>query len=94
VIPPEHKGALYHRFVSDGFEIVVTTMTFGKARLCYGQVGDAGYQDAFCYEDPARAIEAAKVWDGESDPLDGWHRNPITGRRRPGGDPKKETVGW
>lgn len=82
------------RLVADGYEILVAPMTFGKARLCYGLADSGTYDNAFCYEDPARAIEAAKVWNGQSDPLDGWHRNPVTGRRRPDGDPTKETVRW
>lgn len=88
------EGALYWRPLPDGYEITVYPMTYGKARLCFGQQNDAVYLDAFCYEDPARAIEAAKVWTGEGDPLDGWHRNPLTGRRREGGDPEKEEARW
>ena len=85
-------GALYCRELGDGHLIVVYPMTFGKARLCYGT--EEFIENGFCYADPARAIEAAKVWSGEGDPLDGWHRNPFDGRRREGGDPAKETVYW
>jgi hypothetical protein len=91
---PERVGALYWRPLPDGYEVVVYPMSFGKARLCYGQQGEDGYLDAFCYERPLRAIEAASVWTGEGDPLDGWHRNPITGRRRENGDPAKEYHRW
>jgi len=84
------EGSLYWRDLGDGVEIVVYPMTFGKARLCYSE--DGFITNGFCYQDPARAIEAAKVWDGEGDPLDGWHRNPFTGRRRENGDPAKEIV--
>lgn len=87
-----HDSALYHRLLDDGYEVTVYPMTFGKARLCFGRSESVSYEDAFCYEDPERAIEAAKVWSGVGDPLDGWHRNPITGRRRPNGDPIKEEV--
>ena len=30
-------------------------------------------------------------WSGDGEP-DGWMRNPLTGRRRPGGDASKEYV--
>jgi hypothetical protein len=84
------EGALYWRDLGEGCEIVVYPMTYGKARLCYSEGGTI--VNAFCYAKPDRAIEAAKAWDGEGDPLDGWHRNPFTGRRREDGDPNKEYV--
>lgn len=83
-------GALYWRALPSGEEIVVYPMTFGKARLCLGHHDGLSIIDAWCYEDPWLAITAATIWTGEGDPLDGWHRNPHTGRRRPGGDPSKE----
>lgn len=88
------SGALYWRALPDGYEITVYPMTFGKARLCYGPQGGIGYENAYCYASHERALEAAAVWDGEGDPLDGWHRNPITGRRREDGDPMKEARYW
>ncbi len=94
--PPDvtrFDGALYHRVVEDGYQIVVYPMTFGKARLCYCAPGEyADIIDAFCYATHARAIEAAEAWTGDGDPLDGWHRNPLTGRRRTDGDPATEHV--
>jgi len=90
----EPDFAIFRRNVDDEYEVLVVPMTFGKARLCYGLQGDFGYERAFCYERPERAIEAAKVWDGTGDPLVGWHREPTTGRRRPGGDPAKEERHW
>ena len=65
-------------------------MTFGKARLCYSV--DDMIVDGWCYADPAVALAAAVLWDGSGDPLDGWHRNPFTGRRRPNADPAQEHV--
>lgn len=82
-------GSLYFRKLEDGHEVVVYPMLGNRARLCLGD-GDVSIVDAFCYDSPARAIEAAQTWDGTTDPLDGWTKNPITGRRRPGGDPAKE----
>ena len=66
-------------------------MTYGKARLCYGTQGYSGMiENGYCYRDPLLAIAAAVLWNGEGDPIDGWHRNPFDGRRREGGDPAKE----
>jgi hypothetical protein len=82
--------ALYERAIEDGRWIVVYAMTFGKARLCVGD--EVCIDNGYCYADPRRAVEAAKVWTGDGDPLDGWHRNPFDGRRRPNGDPALEYV--
>lgn len=86
--------ALFCRFIDDDREIVVMPMTFGKARLCVGNRYDIGFEDGYCYAKPARAIAAALVWSGDGDPLDGWHRHLGTGRRRPDGDPSRETRFW
>jgi len=88
------EGSLYHRYVGEDHEVTVWPMSYGKARVCFGLRDDIGYEKGYCYEDPVRAIEAAAVWDGSGDPLDGWHRNVETGRRRPGGDPAKEVRYW
>lgn len=82
-------GALYWRELPDEMEIVVYKMLY-NTRL---SVGDGMCLiDGYCYASPARAMEAAAVWDGEGDPLDGWHKNIRSGRRRPDGDPKQEYV--
>lgn len=80
LIPMEYEGALYYRPLEDA-EIVVYPMTFGKARVCLGSLDRIYIIAGFCYADPARALEAARVWDGEGDPLPGWHRETATGRR-------------
>lgn len=86
--------ALFCRFIDDDREIVVSPMTFGKARLCIGDRYAIGFDDGYCYADPKLAIVAALAWSGEGDPLDGWHRHLGTGRRRKDGDPKQETRFW
>lgn len=91
---PEEPQPLYRRELGDEYEVVVYPMTFGKARLCIGRVGDAGYERGYCYENPAIAVSAAVLWNGQGDPLDGWHREVSSGRRRQNGDPTKETVRW
>lgn len=86
------EGASYYRVIDDASAVAVYPMTYGKERVCLlvANVIERG----FCYASPARAREAAEVWSGEGDPLDGWHRDPFTGRRREGGDPAKEVVRW
>lgn len=85
------EGSIYWRALDDKREITVYPMSFGKARVCLGYRGDVGYEKGYCYASPTRALEAAEQWDGEGDPLDGWHRSTHDGRRREGGDPQKET---
>lgn len=92
-IPPEHEDALYWRALPDGREITVARLgTF--VRLTIGVRGSGTYDDGFDYFVPKRAVEAARIWSGDGDPLDGWHRNINTGRRRENGDPTKETIRW
>lgn len=93
IAPPEWGPTYYYRTIPEaGIAILVLPMLGGKARLCAAQLGDVGPYDGFCYASIPRAIEAACVWSGEGDPLDGWHRHPHSGRRREGGDPSKEVV--
>lgn len=88
----EHSKSLtlYYRELPGGFEVAVMPLTFGHAHLCYGRQGEDSSDDGYYYADPAVAISAAEVWDGQHDPLDGWYRHPKSGRRRKGGDPKQE----
>lgn len=86
------EGALYWRPLDDGYEVIVYPMMLGRARLCFGEQGSACILNAYCYDDPKLAIRAAAQWDGTGDPLDGWTRNPITGRRRIDGDPAREVI--
>lgn len=92
----EERGpwVLYRRTLDNGDEIAVLPMTSGKGRLVIGPAGSIGYDDGYCYESRDRAIQAAKEWSGEGDPLDGWHRHIGSGRRREGGDPARESVRW
>lgn len=57
-----------------------------------GQLSDGyTYDDRWCYHDVTLAVAAASVWDGTGEPT-GWHRHPISGRRRPEGDVAGEYV--
>lgn len=89
-IDDAREGSVYYRPIDDQHAIVVYPMTFGKARLCLAERDGPNVLDGFCYASPERALEAAAVWTGDGDPLDGWLRNPQTGRRRVDGDPAKE----
>lgn len=50
-----------------------------------------GYEDRYCYATQEGAVKAMSEWDGIGDP-EGWHRHPMSGRRRPNGDATKEYV--
>ena len=89
-------GCMYQRTTQDGDVISVWRMLFGNVRLCWrhAQSLPGTYDDGYCYASAVRAIVAASLWDGDGDPLDGWHRHPKTGRRRVDGDPATEVVRW
>lgn len=86
-IPARHAGAIYYRALDDGWEITVWRMAFNW-RVCFGS--GLGFEDAYCFADRGRALQAAMLWDGVGEILDGWHKQPTTGRRRPDGDPARE----
>lgn len=47
-----------------------------------GNMGDREtYSDRWCYHDEDVARAALEAWDGQGEPQ-GWHRHPISGRRR------------
>ena len=86
-IPEHYAGAIYHRALDDGWEVIVVRMIFNwRVCLCNG----LSIEDAYCYADRGRALQAAMLWDGVGEILDGWHKQPHTGRRRPDGDPARE----
>jgi hypothetical protein len=71
----------------------------GVHRLMYHwtlhiDIGDFGYEDRYCYNTEAQAYLAMMEWNGEGDPGHGWHRHPLTGRRRDDGKEESEYVAW
>ena len=85
-------GALYYRALPHGLYITVWPMGWGQGYLC---VGDGWVHDStYAYYPMDKAVEAARLWSGEGDPIDGWHRHMQSGRRRENGDPNKETIRW
>ena len=56
---------------------------------------DIGYDDRWCYHGILAAQNALTRWQ-QTTPLavepDGWHRHPLSGRRRTNGDPLLELI--
>jgi len=95
-LDPNHPRpeAVYWRPLDDAYEVCVYCMAFGW-RVCYSERGLwGGILNAYCYQDSELALRAAAEWSGQGDPLDGWHRNVHSGRRREDGDPTREVVRW
>lgn len=60
--------------------------------IIVGNIGDrTGYSDRWCYHNYRAAADALDAWDGTGEP-EGWHRHPVSGRRRAEGDPLMEYV--
>lgn len=82
----------YHMpvILADGRYACVMPLLF-TAAIIAGRVGDDGYDNRWCYESTAAASLALLEWatNDDAEP-DGWHRDPVTGRRRPEGDKSKE----
>lgn len=63
--------------------------------IIVGQIGDKNcYDDRWCYHDTSAARKGLENWieqrcEGEPQ---GWHRHPLSGRRRPDGDADQEYV--
>jgi hypothetical protein len=84
---------LLERDLPDGRTITVMLMLFGY-RICIGD-GLLFFTDGWCYPldlGQAFVMAAAKAWDGNGDPPDGWIKQLSTGRLRAGGDPARETI--
>lgn len=77
----------------DGRAISLLPWGVGGVQLSIGRLGSGFHADTWCYtgELAPAAWRAALSWDGSGEP-DGWYRHPASGRRREGGDPRKETT--
>jgi hypothetical protein len=85
------QGYVAVRQVGDDW-LGVLPMTFGKGRLCSG-LSFGGHEDLWCFESLQEALVAMYRWDPETEEEPtGWFRHPLTGRRRPQGDPFQEFV--
>lgn len=57
---------------------------------------DIGYDDRWCYHSILDASTALKNWQQNPTALEpeGWHRHPLSGRRREHGDPLLEYINF
>jgi hypothetical protein len=78
------------RELDDGREIVVLPWSGFGAQLSIGR-RTGFWANTWNYDLVPTAVNAARRWDGEGEPA-GWVRHPVSGRRRPGGDPGQEYV--
>ena len=84
---------LYAKEISEGIYCAIKPLMFHWTMII-GEIGDqCSYADRFCYADRNAAIRAIFTWNGEGQPT-GWHRHPLTGRRRPDGDPAREYIAF
>lgn len=77
------------RILEDGRVIDVLPLLFGAGRLGIIPVGCTEFDDVWDYSSVDAAVVAAFDWDGQGEP-EGWYRHPLSGRRRPNGDPALE----
>ena len=80
----------------DGRLAVLEPLMFGVFRLYWGPPGSLVYDtdSGYDYDSLWAVLDSVDAWraggfDGEPQ---GWQRHIGTGRRRPGGDPAKESV--
>lgn len=76
------NGYLHFRQFEDGGDACIAPLMF-TAAILYG-LSDFSYEDRWCYKSVEAAKEALDAWDGTGEP-EGWHRHPMTGRRRENG---------
>lgn len=99
VVPDDLRAEERHAFYARHVEVKgvalavwVVPMMF-TTRVMIGVPGSGFVDDMWCYDEPARAVIEAILWDPAVDrEPNGWKRHPPTGRRRPGGDPDQEYV--
>lgn len=95
IVVPGLDGSLACRYFQDGTVIRAEPMIFTN-RLClsFAQTNERCYDDIWCFEKDLDIIEILKTWNYPEDrePL-GWHRHPMSDRRRVKGDPNMEYVG-
>jgi hypothetical protein len=69
------------RILNDGRYACIMPLMFTHA-IIVGRVGDfSGYSDRWCYSTKNKALKALEDWNGVGEP-EGWHRHPMTGRRK------------
>jgi hypothetical protein len=72
------------RMLPDGRWVASFRFAFTWA-IITGTMGERNtYDDRWCYHDETVMLAALEAWDGTGEP-EGWHRHPMTGRRRENG---------
>jgi hypothetical protein len=84
----EKNGYRDYTLFENGRDACIAKIGFNHAIL--SDLGEYGYAGRWCYATYLDALIGLHEWDGEGEPY-GWHRDPVTGRRRPDGDASKET---
>lgn len=85
------EGYAYPKVLPNGLIACVNRFLFTDAIILVNPAAaDFGYEDRWCYEH-GKALPALLAWSGDKEP-EGWHRHPLTGRRRPHGDASKEYI--
>lgn len=83
-------GYVAWRYLDDGEVMGIMPMTFGKGRVCSG-LSTSGYEDCWCFPSIEDALIGMNGYNPETDDEPtGWHRHPMSGRRREDCDPTKE----
>lgn len=86
------EGALAQKLLPDGREVVLYPLIYG-CQVVVGSPDSEVFDNCWHYDHAEVAAKAMLEWDGFGEPQ-GWHRNPMTGRRRPGGDAAQEYIRW
>jgi hypothetical protein len=74
-------GYLDPRDIEEGRYVCIMPLMFTHA-IIVGRIGQMSvYDDRWCYSSYDKAKAALDAWDGKGEP-EGWHRHPMTGRRR------------
>jgi hypothetical protein len=61
-----------------------------------GRLFEDGYNNRWCYHNKGMALRGLDAWhkkNFQGEP-EGWHRHPMSGRRRENGDPAKEYINF
>lgn len=70
------------RVLPTGLGLWIEPMIFTH-RIVVGSIGSSFVDDAWCYHTREAAEQAADAWDPAKEPEpSGWHRHPMSGRRR------------
>jgi hypothetical protein len=76
-----HNHYFHPKLLDEKRYACVMPLLFTHA-IIVGRIGDNNsYEDRWCYGSAEQAIAALDAWDGTGEPQ-GWHRHPMTGRRR------------